>query len=320
MAHILLQIVIPSPPTNRFARPATRVGATIQHCTGSLEIGGEQGTLSNRTASDFYPTKERTVTMNFAASTYGGQAGSGEDRREAFQRWSALVGGSALALLGLTRRSKSGLAMAAAGGALAYVGARTDRVPRVLFAQSSILLNSSPQEVYRFWHNFENLALFMPHLESVIVHNNGRSTWTLLGPLNTRIIWDAEILNERENELIEWHSLPGSAVDVDGSVHFHPAPANRGVIVEVRIRYRSRTATMARALYGLFTRYQSFVLRQDLRRFKALVETGEIPTTEGQPHGPRSALIGALRLADPSRPIRRPENVKEAINRVRRIA
>ncbi|PYX88574.1 MAG: cyclase [Acidobacteria bacterium] len=258
--------------------------------------------------------------MNFAASTYGGRAGSGEGRREAFQRWSALVGGSALALLGLTRRSKSGVVMAAAGGALAYLGARTDRAPRVLFAQSSILLNSSPQEVFRFWRNFENIALFMPHVESVIVSSNGRSTWTVLGPLGARIVWDAEIINERENELIEWRSLPGSAVDVDGTVRLRPATGNRGIILEVRIRYRSRTTAVARALFSLFTRYPSFVLRQDLRRCKALIETGEIPTTEGQPHGPRSALIGALRLADPSRPTGRIANVKETIATVRRIA
>lgn len=258
--------------------------------------------------------------MNFAAGTYGGHARAGSGRREAFQRWSALVGGSALTLLGLTRRSKSGLAMAAAGGALAYVGARTDREPRVLVAQSSILLNSSPLEVYRFWRNFENLALFMPHLESVAVNSNGRSTWTVLGPLDTRLVWDAEITNERENEVIEWHSLPGSSVEVDGAVHFYPAPANRGVVVEARIHYRSRTAGVARALSSLFTRYPSFVLRQDLRRFKALIETGEIPTTEGQSHGPRSSMVGLLRLADPSRPRGRKSSMKEALSAARRIA
>lgn len=257
--------------------------------------------------------------MNFAASTYGEQARSGH-RQQTFQRWSALLGGSALALLGLTRRSKSGVALAIAGGTLAYAGARTDRSPRLLVAQSSMLLNTSAQDAYRFWHNFENLALFMPHLESVSVNGNGRSTWTALGPLNTRIVWDAEITSERENELIEWRSLPGSSVDVDGLVRFRPAPANRGVILEARIRYRSRTAAVARALSSLFTRYPSFVLRQDLRRFKALIETGEIPTTEGQSHGPRSALVGALRLADPSRPRARKATMKETLSAARRIA
>ena len=257
--------------------------------------------------------------MNFAARTYGEQARSGYEQQQAFQRWSALLGGSALALLGLTRRSKSGLAMAVAGGALAYAGARTDRSPRFLQAQSSILVNTTAQDAYRFWRNFENLPLFMPHLESVTV-SNGRSTWAAVGPLDSHIVWDAEILNERENEFIEWRSLPGSAVDVDGSVRFRPAPGNRGIVIEARIRYRSRTAGVARALSSLFTRYPSFVLRQDLRRFKALIETGEIPTTEGQPHGPRSAAIGVLRLADPSRPHVHVHNLKEAVSNLRRTA
>src|SRR5258708_37501020 len=96
------------------------------------------------------------------------------------QRMGAMIGGGALALLGLTQRSKSGLAMAAAGGALVYMGTKPDRNPRGLVAQSRILVNCSPQEGYQFWHNFENLSIVMPHLESVTVASGGRTTLTTL--------------------------------------------------------------------------------------------------------------------------------------------
>jgi uncharacterized membrane protein len=236
------------------------------------------------------------------------------------QRLGALIGGGALALLGLAQRSKSGLAIAAAGGALVYMGAMADRHPRILVAQSSILVNCSPQEAYQFWHNFENLSIVMPHLESVTVSNGGRSTWIALGPMGSRIVWDAEIVNDRENESIVWQSLPGAALFVEGTVKFETAPANRGTIIKIVMHYRPRSGAMANAVARMLGKYPNFVMRQDLRRFKALVETGEIPTIEGQTHGPRSRLVAALRVADPTRPIRPESQVTEVLNAMRRIA
>jgi len=229
-----------------------------------------------------------------------------------FQRWAALIGGSSLALVGLTRRSKSGVAMAAAGGLLAYVGATV--------ARSSVLVNCSPQGAYQFWRNFENLALFMRHLESVSVSGDKRTTWIALGPFGTRITWDAEIVADRANEVIEWQSLPGSRLRVDGSVEFRSAPANRGTIIQAMMRFRPPSGGVGRAVAKIFGKYPNFVMRQDLRRFKALVETGEIPTTEGQTHGPRSLKIAALRLADPDRPLRPESRITEVLNALRRIA
>src|SRR5262245_7392036 len=96
-------------------------------------------------------------------------------------RWGTVISGSALALLGLTRRSKTGLALAAAGGYVAYRAARGAQ-PKEFFAESSFAINCAPEEAYDFWHNFENLPLFMRHLESVKVLDNKRSEWTAYGP------------------------------------------------------------------------------------------------------------------------------------------
>lgn len=233
-------------------------------------------------------------------------------------RWGAIAGGSALALIGLTRRSKSGAALAVTGGALALLGSRVNTVPGQLTAHGSVLLNCSPEEAYRFWHDFENLSRFMRHIYSINKTGESRYRWTALAPLGVRLTWEAEIVADRQNELISWRSLPGSEVEVDGSVEFRNAPSNRGTIVESVVIYRPPAGVLGKSVAKLFGRYPSFIMRQDLRRFKALVEAGEIPTIEGQSHGPRSRKIAAMRFLNPDQPIR-PES-RETFSAVRRTA
>lgn len=258
--------------------------------------------------------------MHQVASTQQSRAGAIYDQRRAIRRWGALVGGSTLALLGLSRRSTGGVALAAAGGALAYFGAKTSAVPREFVAQTSMLLNCSREEAYRFWHNFEDLPLFMHHLESVTKTGDNRYRWVALGPLGRRITWDAEVITDRPNELIAWRSLPDSEIETAGFVEFRDAPANRGTLLGVRMYYRPPAGAIGQALAKIFGKDPNFLIRQDLRRMKALIEAGEIPTVEGQTHGPRSAVVAALRLADPDRPIRPESEINEVFNAKRRIA
>lgn len=241
-------------------------------------------------------------------------------RSVAIRRWGALLGGGALAIYGLTRRSLPGIAIAGAGGALAYAGARTTKVPREIVSHARVLLNCSPQEAYQFWRNFENLPLFMLHVESVRPTGDRQHRWVALGPLGGRITWDAELVTDRPNEAIAWRSLPSSELGVEGMVAFGNAAANRGTLVDAHIRYQPRAGSAGRTIAKVMGKYPDFLLRQDLRRFKALVETGEIPTTEGQPHGPRSAVVAALRLADPNRPFRPESDLKEVFRAMRRTA
>src|ERR1051326_995208 len=105
-------------------------------------------------------------------------------------RLSAVVAGSALALFGLTRRSKAGLALAAGGGLLALAGSRLNASPAQLVASSTMQINCSPQQAFEFWRNFENLPLFMHHLDSVSILGDRRSRWVAAGPLGSRIRWD----------------------------------------------------------------------------------------------------------------------------------
>jgi uncharacterized membrane protein len=200
------------------------------------------------------------------------------------------------------------------------MGLRRESVPRVLTAQGEVLVNCDAKEAYQFWRNFENLSLFMVNVESVTASRDGQAIWIMLGPLGTRIIWESTIVDDRENQSIVWQSVPGSSVFVEGSVEFRPAPSDRGTIVRTTMRFRPQSGAMARALAAALGRYPNFLMRHNLRRFKALVETGEIPTTEGQTHGPRSRKIAALRVADPTRPFRPETRVGEAMEALRRIA
>lgn len=258
--------------------------------------------------------------MNQISSIRPGDTARSSSQSTNSRRRGALITGVSLALLGLSQRTKSGLMLASAGGLFAYMGLRAEPVPRVLIARGEVLVNGGAKDAYQFWRNFENLSLFMVNVESVTTSPDGRATWIALGPLGTSIIWESTIVSERENESILWQSVPGSAVFVEGSVEFRPAPANRGTIVSSMMRFRPESGAMARALASMLGQYPNFRMRHNLRRFKALIETGEIPTTEGQTHGPRSTKIAVLRLADPTRPLRPETRFGEAIEALRRVA
>jgi uncharacterized membrane protein len=239
--------------------------------------------------------------------------------RTAF-RWSALVTGGALALLGLSRRSKSGVAIATAGGLLSYAAVKAGVRQRELIARSSILLNCTPEQAYQFWSKLENLPLFMRHLDSVTPLGESRSRWIAIGPLGKRVTWDAEIAFDRKDDVIAWRSLPESEIYVDGIVKFRNAPANRGTIITVVVVYQPPAGAIGNALSKLLGKDPSFMMRQDLRRLKALIETGEIPTVEGQSHGPRSSVAAIARMLNPDDPIKGEGNLTDIANARRRAS
>lgn len=165
----------------------------------------------------------------------------------------------------------------------------------------SIAINRSPEELYRFWRNFQNLPRFMKHLESVQVDNTStgatqgqatggeRSHWVARGPAGTTVEWDAEIIEDQPNELVAWRSLEGADVDNTGSVRFERAPGNRGTVVRVRMQYAPPAGVIGATITKLFGEDPSWQVKDDLRRFKQVMETGEIITTEGQPAGRSSS-------------------------------
>ncbi len=238
------------------------------------------------------------------------QTGDTQISKQALQHWGALVGGGALAVIGVTRRSPAGWALAAAGGALAYTGLRSgngvqqqsQRRPEL---GSNILVNASPEEAFRQWRDVEQAPRYMNFIEMVEKIDDRRSKWTATGPMGTKLQWTSEITDERPGEYIAWRSLPGSDLNVQGRVEFKKAPGDRGTVVESSMQYALGNRALRGAASGFLGRQARFFLRQDMRRFKALLETGEIPTTHGQTHGPRGSMDMAAKAMNPNRPQRR---------------
>jgi uncharacterized membrane protein len=237
---------------------------------------------------------------------------SGSDSESSdLQNWVPVLIGGALMLYGLSRRSKSGALVAAAGGAVAFQGARAKAAPSHSPARASILIGMSPNEVYTFWRELNNLPRFMKHLESVETTGDNRSKWTAIGPAGYRVTWEAEIVSDSPGKHIAWRSMPGSEIDVDGTVEFREAPGQRGTIVDVTTQYRTPAGAAGNMVAKLFGKDPAFLMKQDMRLLKALLEAGEIPTTEGQSHGPRSLIGKAARYLDPNEPAggKEPERV-----------
>jgi len=207
-----------------------------------------------------------------------------------------IAGGATLAALGIKRRSLLGAGMAAGGGVLIYSGitAKGGWPSTLIHVRRSVTINKAAEELYRFWREFENLPRFMRHLQSVR-SSGGELQWVSSGPLGKNFRWEAEIVEEKENELISWRTLPGSQIENQGTVHFQAAPEGRGTEMRVELLYRPPAGRVGAAFAMLFGEEPEQQIREDLRRFKELMEAGEIPTTDGQPHGRRSKVTTILK-------------------------
>jgi uncharacterized membrane protein len=255
------------------------------------------------------------ATMTTTAPRRAGQATATSARRHGpqtnvnvsdLERWLSVIGGSALGVLGLSQRSLGGLAIGAVGGALVYRGisghcsvygalglntaghhgpATSVPASHGVKVDESVTINRPAADLFNFWRNFENLPRIMNHLESVRCSGDNRWHWVARGPLGTHVEWDAEVFNERPNELIAWRSLQGSDVDTAGSVHFASLPLGRGTEVRVVLKYDPLAGKAGAWAARLFGQEPGQQIREDLRAFKALMETGEAPTTTGQPQG-----------------------------------
>ena len=161
------------------------------------------------------------------------------------------------------------------GGALR----RAVRTKRNIEVRKAITVNRHPEEVYAFWHDFENLPRFMSHLQSVEITGQGRSHWKAKGPAGRTVEWDAIIVEDEPNQRIAWETVAGSGIDHAGAVRFQPAPGNRGTEVRVELRYAPRAGRLGSTLAKLFGEAPEEQIQADLRAFKSAMEIGEIART-----------------------------------------
>lgn len=213
------------------------------------------------------------------------------------ERWLSVIGGGALLVHGL-RRSFGSLILAVGGGMLIYRGV-TGHCPAYqsfglntassegasVMVEAAVTVNKPVTEVYRFYRNLENHPRFVTHLQSVQTIDSNRSHWVAKAPLQKLVEWDAEITEERENEVLSWHSLPGADVNNAGTVRFRELPGERGTEVHVSLEYHPPGGVVGAALAKLFNTITTQRLREDLRHFKQLLEAGEQPTLSEQPAG-----------------------------------
>lgn len=142
-------------------------------------------------------------------------------------------------------------------------------------------VNRPIDEVYQFWREFQNFPRFMRHVESVTVEDNRRSRWRAKGPAGMTVEWEAEMIEDRPAEWIAWRSLDGSDVPNSGSVRFRRAPGARGTELRVQMEYNPPAGRLGRGIAWLLGSDPEQQIREDLRRCKQLLETGEIPLSEG---------------------------------------
>jgi uncharacterized membrane protein len=148
----------------------------------------------------------------------------------------------------------------------------------------TIIVNRSPEEVYRFWRDLANLPTFMKHLESVQVTGDNRSHWKATGPGGKTVEWDAEIVEDQPNTRIAWRSLEGSDIDNSGSVQFERASGGRGTLVRVELRYTPPGGVVSATLAKLFGEEPGQQVDGDLRAFKQVLETGEVVKSDASIH------------------------------------
>jgi uncharacterized membrane protein len=214
-----------------------------------------------------------------------------------------VVSGAALVALAARQgRWKTIGAAALAGAPFIYRGATGHwPVPQSVAQKASDALASAPveaavtidkprAELYAFWRRLENLPRFMKNLDEVVDLGGGRSHWVGKSPLGFRAEWDAEIVDEREGRLLSWRSLPGSQIHNAGTVFFDEPSNGRGTVVRVSMELDGGIGQVVGKALGGATQQQ---VKEDLKRFRELLETGEVATTDGQSHGTRS-LIGRV--------------------------
>ena len=228
------------------------------------------------------------------------------DRREALvrtgrnisdaEKWISLAAGAGLTIYGISRARRGGWLLAALGGMLLERGATghcrvyeafnvntagTGEDTRRALGGSAgahvdeqVAINRPVEELYRFWRNLENLPKFMQHLESVERLTDTLSRWRAKGPAGTVVEWTAEIINEVPNKVIGWRSIEGSDVVSAGSVNFEETGPGQ-TRVRVRLQYSPPGGRAGAAVARLFGRDAATEIREDLQRFKQLIETGE---------------------------------------------
>ncbi|MBA3351352.1 MAG: DUF2892 domain-containing protein [Blastocatellia bacterium] len=227
------------------------------------------------------------------------------------ERVASAVAGGAMLAYGIKHGGLTGTLLSAVGAGMLFRGA-TGHCPaydamgvntadnsqssgRSPFTRGSLLsgkvhvtkaltINKSPAELYEFWRNFENLPIFMNHLESVTKTDEKTSHWKAKAPLGQTVEWDAEVTSDIPNQRIGWKSLEGAFIPNSGVVEFLPT-RDRGTELKITMIYEAPGGKLGEWIAWALGEEPSLQIAEDLRRFKSLMETGLIMKIDGQASG-----------------------------------
>jgi uncharacterized membrane protein len=143
----------------------------------------------------------------------------------------------------------------------------------------TVTINRPARELYDFWRDLRNLPLFMENIVSIDIIDTRRSHWHVKGPANSTVEWDSLIIEDIPGEMIAWESAEGAGVPNSGRIEFVESSNGRGTMVTATIAYDPPAGALGKMVAKLFQREPKTQARRDLRRFKQLMETGEIPTS-----------------------------------------
>ena len=245
----------------------SRVARTVLRVAGLRELGHAATLLVPRRAGWGAWTRVAGDVMDLTACAMALRSRRGPRRRRLLLATSAVAGITAVDV---------------------YAAVRAASRPRPLAGErvtASVTVNRGVEESYQYWHDFYNLPRFMYHLQSVRRTGEGRTRWTAKAPAGRTVEWDAEIVADRTNQLIAWQSVDGSPVPNSGRVEFRRAAGGRGTEVRVELEVTPPGRKVGALVAKIFGENPQQQVRDDLRRFKQVIETGEITRSDSNPDG-----------------------------------
>ena len=258
----LAELVAPDRMARLIGVKPTSTSRTLLRAFGARELAAGIGILSNDRPTGWVWSRVAGDVMDLSML---GTAMANDDTDR------TRLNAAAAAVIGVTA-----LDIVAGNGLSSQQTKRNGGHGSGIHIKRSITVGRPREEVYSFWHDFQNLPRFMKHLESVTDMGNGRSHWKAKAPAGSSVEWDAEITADQPNELIAWHSLGDADVSNSGMVRFVQAPGDRGTEVHVDLRYDPPGGALGALFAKMFGEEPGGQIADDLRRFKQVMEIGEV--------------------------------------------
>ena len=170
----------------------------------------------------------------------------------------------------------------------AFIGESDEAGPHDANSVRAVTINRPREEVYAFWRDLRNLPRFMENVKSIEMLESGRSRWVVAGPGGKDVEWVSQITEDRPGERIAWTAEEGGDIDHSGWIEFRDGPIGRGTEVRAFISYDPPAGTVGKLVAKVMQREPRVQARRELRRFKQLLETGEVSTSKAPDAAPRA--------------------------------